>query len=80
MSDDESSPGAAVVTSNLPSASTTTSMNRMPLPQIKPPRYSTQLGGLFGEKVETTEANLAQLRYCVEHFHSRCSIPESPKL
>ena len=29
---------------------------------------STQLGGLFGEKVETVETNLAQLRYCVENF------------
>ena len=30
--------------------------------------YSTQPGGLFGEKVETVETNLAQLRCCVENF------------
>ena len=29
---------------------------------------STQLGGLFGEKVETVETNLAQLSCCVENF------------
>ena len=66
MSDDESSPGSAVAASDPPSASTT-AINRSPLPQIKT-TSSTQLGGLFGEKVETVETNLAQVRYCVEKF------------
>ena len=75
MSDDESSPGSTVASSNPPSASTT-AMNRPPLPQIKlPPPLS--LAGCSAKKWKLWKQ--AWLNYAVvsKNLQSRCSTPES---